>query len=184
MDDRNIIELYFDRNENAIKETDNKYGKLCLRVAYNVLNNHSDSEECVNDTYLSVWNQIPPTRPNNFMAFLCKITRNISLKRYSFNHAAKRNGLIDISFSELESILPDYTYQPNLEDEYLGGLISDFLRSETEDARNVFLRKYWFFDTVEEIAERYSFTESKVKSMLSRTRNRMKDFLIQKGVQV
>lgn len=184
MDDLNIIELYFDRNENAIKETDIKYGKLCFRVAYNVLNDLSDSEECVNDTYLSVWKQIPPTRPNNFMAFLCKITRNISLKRYNFNHAAKRSELITISFSELESILPDHFCQPELEDEYLGGLISDFLRREKEDARNVFIRKYWFFDTVEEIAARYSFTESKVKSMLSRTRNRMKDFLTQKRVHL
>lgn len=184
MDDRNIIELYFDRNEDAIKETDIKYGKLCLRIAYNVLNNHSDSEECVNDTYLSVWNQIPPTRPNNFMAFLCKIARNISLKRYHFNHAAKRNELVEISFSELESILPETSFQPELDDGYLGKLISEFLRCEKEDARNVFIRKYWFFDTVEEIAERYSFTESKVKSMLSRTRNRMKVFLIQKEVRL
>lgn len=184
MDDRSIIELYLERNQNAIRETDIKYGRLCMRIAYNVLNNHFDSEECVNDTYLSVWNQIPPTRPNNFTAFLCKITRNISLKRYSFNHAAKRNELIEISFSELESILPDDAYQPELEDEYLGELVSDFLRSEKEDARNVFIRRYWFFDTVSEIAEHYSFTESRVKSMLSRTRNRMKVFLTQKGVRL
>lgn len=184
MDDQNIIEMYFDRNENAIKETDIKYGKLCMGIAYNILNDHFDSEECVNDTYLSVWNQIPPTRPTNFRAFLCKITRNISLKRYNFNHAAKRNRMTEVSFSELESILSDQDCQSVLENEYLANLISDFLRSEKEDARNVFLRKYWFFDTVEEIAERYSFTESKVKSMLSRTRNRMKDFLLQKGARL
>lgn len=184
MDDRNIIELHCERNENAIKETDKKYGKLCFRIAYHILNNRSDSEECVNDTYLSVWKLIPPARPQNFMAFLCKITRNISLKRFRFNHAAKRNERMVISFSELESILPARSYPPELEDEYLGGLITDFLRSEKEDARNVFIRKYYFFDTVEEIAERYSFTESKVKSMLSRTRNRMRDFLIQKGVRL
>ena len=184
MDDLIIIELYFARDEQAINETNIKYGKLCLHIAYNVLNNHLDSEECLNDTYLSVWNQIPPTRPNNFKAFLCKITRNLSLKRYTYNHAAKRNGLVEFSFSELENILPDHTYQSDLEDEYLGSLISEFLRSEKEDARNVFLRKYWFFDTIEEIAERYSFTESKVKSMLSRTRKRMKIFLIEKGVRL
>lgn len=184
MEDYSIIELYFNRDDNAIKQTDIKYGKLCRHIAYNVLNDYSDSEECVNDTYLSIWNKIPPTRPDNFRSFLCKITRNLSLKRYSFNHAAKRNPQVEISFSDLESILPEMSYQPKLEEEYLGSLISDFLYSEKEDARNVFLRKYWFFDSVEDIARRYSFTESKVKSMLSRTRNRLKNYLIKKGVRI
>jgi len=91
MDDLSIIELYFARDEQAIKETDNKYGKLCHSIAYNILNNNEDSEECVNDTYIGVWNAIPPTRPNNFMAFLCKITRNISLKRIETMARQKRS---------------------------------------------------------------------------------------------
>lgn len=181
MEDLRIIELYFDRDENAIKETDAKYGQLCFRIADNILRNSADAEECVSDTYWNVWNQIPPTRPKSFIAFLCKITRNISLNKSRFNHAAKRNPGVELSFSELEEVLPG---EPALDEEYLGEVISDFLRSEKEDARNVFLRRYWFFDTVKEIADRYAFSESKVKSMLLRTRNRMKDYLILKGVRV
>lgn len=177
MDDLQIIELYFDRNEKAIKETEVKYGKLCFSIANNILNNEADTEECVNDTYLSVWNTIPPQRPNNFMAFICKITRNISLKRIEFNNAVKRSAHTIISLSELEEVLPGTNNQPEIEDEQLGKLISDFLRSEKEDARNVFIRKYWYFDTIADIATRYSFSEGKVKSMLFHTRNRLKDYL-------
>lgn len=183
MDDRGLIELYLRRDETAIAETDAKYGRLCFQLAYAVLRNRSDAEECVSDAYLSVWNSIPPTRPANFKAFLCKITRNLALKEYAFNHAAKRRADLDLSLFELEAILPDTSYQPGLGDESLGRQISDFLRGEKEDARNVFIRKYWFFDTVEEIASRYSFTESKVKSMLRRTRGRLKEFLLKEDVQ-
>jgi len=182
MDDSQIIELYFERNEKAIKETELKYGKLCFSIANNILNNESDTEECVNDTYLSIWNIIPPQRPNNFMAFISKITRNISLKRIEFNNAIKRSAYTIISLSELEDVLPSKSNEPEIEDEMLGKLISDFLRNEKENARNVFIRKYWYFDTVADIAVRYSFSESKVKSMLFHTRNRLKDYLKKGGI--
>ena len=182
MDDRQIIDLYFERSESAIKETEAKYGKLCVSIARNILGNEADAEECVNDTYLSVWNTIPPQRPNNFTAFISKITRNISLKRVRFNTTQKRSAQADISLSELEEVLPDHYYQSDMEDEQLGKLISNFLRTEKPDARNVFIRKYWFFDTVSEIADRYSFSESKVKSMLYHTRNRLRFYLNKEGV--
>lgn len=184
MDDLKIIELYFARNEQAIKETDVKYGKRCFRLAHNILSNVQDSEECVNDTYLAVWNKIPPTRPNNFRAFLCKIVRNLSMKKLDFNHALKRNQNITISFSELEGIMPDNRMMPEWEYENLGEMISDFLRQEKADVRNVFIRKYFFFDSVSDIAEMYSFTESKVKNMLYHSRNRLKDYLNRKGIEV
>lgn len=182
MDDRQIIDLYFERSESAIKETEAKYGKLCMSIARNILGSEADTEECVNDTYLSVWNMMPPRRPNNFTAFISKITRNISLKRVRFNTTQKRSAQADISLSELEEVLPDHHYQSDIEDEQLGKLISNFLRTEKPDARNVFIRKYWFFDTVSEIADRYSFSESKVKSMLYHTRNRLRDYLNKEGV--
>lgn len=182
MDDSQIIELYFERNENAIKETELKYGALCFGIANNILNNEADTEECVNDTYLSVWNIIPPQRPNNFKAFVSKITRNLSLKRIEFNNAIKRSADTIISLSELEDVLPSKSVQSEIEDEMLGKLISDFLRNEKEGARNVFIRKYWYFDTVADIAVRYSFSESKVKSILFHTRNRLKDYLKKEGV--
>ena len=183
MTDLMIIELYFARDEKAIKDTDTKYGKLCFSVANNILCNDEDSEECVNDTYLSVWNTIPPTRPNNFMAFICRITRNLSLKRLDFNKARKRTPNAIVSFSELEEILSDESIpRPEVGTDEVSKLISDFLRKEKEDARNVFIRKYWFFDSVSDIATRYSFTESKVKNMLYHTRNKLREYLKKEGV--
>lgn len=184
MDDLRIIELYFDRDEQAIKETDTKYGKLCHGIAYNILNNHEDSEECVNDTYVGVWNTIPPTRPNNFMAFVCKITRNLSLKRLEFMKREKRSADVLLSLEELASVLPDERYAPNVSDEEVGKLISKFLRTQKEDVRNVFIRKYYFFDSIRDIAKRYGFTESKTKNMLFYTRNKLKDYLIKEGVEI
>ena len=184
MDDLRIIELYFERDERAIEETDAKYGKLCHRIAYNILNNHEDSEECVNDTYVGVWNAVPPTRPNNFMSFVCKITRNLSLKRLEFMKREKRSAEVLVSLDELAAILPDERYAPDVSDEDVGKLISAFLRNQKEDVRNVFIRKYYFFDSIRDIAERFGFTESKVKNMLFYTRNKLKDHLIQEGVEL
>lgn len=184
MDDLNIIELYFARDEQAIKETDIKYGKLCHSIAYNILNNNEDSEECVNDTYIGVWNAIPPTRPNNFMAFLCKITRNISLKRIEAMARQKRYQATIVSLDELTEILPDESIGENISNDNLTELISDFLRKEKADVRNVFIRKYYFFDSVGDISKRYSFTEDKVKSMLYHTRKKLKDYLIKEGVEI
>lgn len=184
MDDLKIIELYFERDELAIKETDVKYGKLCHSIAYNILNDHEDSKECVNDTYMGVWNAIPPTRPNNFMFFVCKIARNLSLKRLEFMKREKRSQAMLVSLEELEAVLPDERYAPDITDEDIGILISKFLRGQKEDVRNVFICKYYFFDSIGEIAERYSFTESKVKNMLFHTRNRLKNYLIKEGVEI
>lgn len=184
MDDLRIIELYFERDEQAIKETDAKYGKLCHSIAYNILNNHEDSEECVNDTYVGVWNAIPPTRPNNFMSFVCKIARNLSLKRLEFMKREKRSADVLLSLEELEAVLPDDRYAPDVSDEEVGKLISKFLRTQKEDVRNVFIRKYYFFDSIGDIAERFGFTESKVKNMLFYTRNKLRDYLIKEGVEI
>ena len=184
MDDLRIIELYFQRDEQAIKETDAKYGKLCHRIAYNILNNYEDSEECVNSAYVSVWNTIPPTRPDHFMAFVCKITRNLSLKRLEFIKREKRSADMSMSLEELASVLPDNRYAPDVSDEDVAKLISKFLRSQKEDVRNVFVRKYYFFDSVRAIATRFGFTESKVKNMLFYTRNKLRDYLIKEGVEI
>ncbi|MBR4021088.1 MAG: sigma-70 family RNA polymerase sigma factor [Ruminococcus sp.] len=184
MEDQQIIDLYFDRNEQAITETNVKYGKLCHSIAYNILSNREDSEECVNDTYIGVWNAIPPTRPDNFMAFVCRIARNLSLKRLEFLKREKRSADVILSLDELSAVLPDERYAPDVSDEDVGRLISQFLRTQKEDVRNVFIRKYYFFDSVKEIAEHYSFTESKVKNMLFYTRNKLKDYLIKEGVEI
>ena len=184
MDDLGIIEMYFGRDEQAIKETDTKYGKLCHSIAYNILNNHEDSEECVNDTYIGVWNAIPPTRPNNFMAFVCRITRNLSLKRLETMTRQKRRSDTLVSLEELAEILPDESIADEYSDEDIGKKISSFLRNEKEDVRDVFIRKYYFFDSIGDIATRYGFTESKVKNMLYHTRNKLKEYLIKEGVEI
>ena len=184
IDDSKIIELYFARDERAIKETDMKYGKLCYSIARNILNNQEDSDECVNDTYNGVWNAIPPAKPNSLMAFVCKIARNLSLKRLEYNSRGKRSKNMLVSLDELASILPDERYAPDVSDEDVGKLINDFLRLQKEDVRNVFIRKYYFFDSIEEIAERFGFTESKVKNMLFYTRNKLKNYLIKEGVEI
>ena len=184
MDDLDIINLYFIRDEQAIKETDAKYGKLCYHIAYNILDNNEDSEECVNDTYIGLWNTIPPTVPNCFTAFISKITRNLSLKRIEFMSRQKRSSGIDLSFEELEAVLADENIADGFSDEDIGKIISDFLKNEKEDARNVFIRKYYFFYSNSDIAKRYGFSEGKIKSMLFRTRNRLKEFLIKEGVKI
>lgn len=184
MEDTKIIELYFERDEQAIKETEQKYGRLCHSISYNILQNAEDSEECVNDTFSALWNAIPPTKPDNFMAFVCKIARNISLKRLEFLSREKRAANITLSFEELDCILPDTAASVNIDDEELGRLINKFLLAQKEDTRNVFLRRYFFFDSIEEIAKRYGFTNSKVKNMLLNTRKKLKDFLIKEGFQI
>ena len=184
MNDLGIIELYFARDELAIKETDAKYGRLCHSIAYNILNSYEDSEECVNDTYLGVWNAIPPTRPNNLMAFVSRITRNLSLKRLESQARQKRSQSVFVSLDELAEILPDESIADGVSDEDVGALISTFLRGEREEIRNVFIRKYYFFDSIGEIARRYGFTESKVKNMLYHTRVKLKEFLIKEGVEL
>ena len=184
MDDAQIIELYFERSELALTETAAKYGRLCEGVAYGIIGSREDAEECVNDTYLNIWNCVPPKRPNNFRAFICKITRNLSLTRVKYYSAKKRDRGALVSFSELEGTLADRA--PFFEDdgEQLGRAMSDFLRTQSADARNVFMRRYWFLDSIEEISERYSFSQSKVKSLLFRTRERLKKYLQKEGIDI
>lgn len=184
MEDGKIIDLFFAREEQAISETEQKYGKLCTSVAENVLHNVQDAQECVNDTYLAVWNTIPPTRPQYFGAFLCKITRNLSLKKLEYQNVAKRQAGQVISMDEIETLLPDDRLNPEVAETELSELLNTFLRGEKEMSRNVFLRRYWFFDSIEEISKRYGFSQSKVKSMLFHSRNRLRDFLKKEGIEI
>ncbi len=184
MDDRSIIELYFARDEQAIAKTQAKYGKLCFGIAHNILGNEQDAEECVNDTYAGLWNAIPPARPENLCAFVCRVARNLSLKRLAGLSRQKRDRAVTVSLSELEEILPDECVCDGKDEGEIAALISDFLRTEKEDARNVFIRKYYFFDSVEAIARQYGFSQSKVKSMLYHTRNRLREYLKKENVTI
>lgn len=184
MDDEQIVELFFARSEDAVRETDAKYGRLCFRIAQNILGRDADAEECVNDAYLCLWNAIPPQKPDDLTAYVSKIVRNVSLKRLRFNSAMKRNIQTEVSLNELESILPDSMAESEVDDGQLGKLISAFLWRESESSRNVFIRKYFFFDSIHEIAERYSYSESKVKSTLFHTRRRLQNYLLKEGYEL
>ena len=184
MEDGKIIELFFARDEQAIRATNEQYGKLCRYIAGRILSDRSDAEECVNDAYLTVWNTIPPTRPAYFKAFLCKITRNLALKKAETAGAQKRTAAAMLSLEELEEAVPDRTLSSVIGEEELGKAISAFLRKQSEDRRSVFLRRYWFFDSISEIAERCGFSESKVKSMLFHTRNKLREYLKKEGFEL
>jgi RNA polymerase sigma factor (sigma-70 family) len=184
VDDLQIIELYFQRDEQAIWETDIKYGGLCRTIAYNILRNHQDAEECVNDTYAGVWKAIPPVRPGSLRAFVGRIARNLSLKRLEFMERKKRSVYILVSFEELADVLPDERYAPGTEDEDVGKLISIFLRSQKEEIRGIFVRRYYFFDSIDEIARRYACTRGKVRNRLYYTRKKLREYLIREGVEI
>ena len=159
IDDIRIIELYFERNEQAIKETDIKYGKLCHKLSYNVLNNRQDSEECVNTTYLEVWNRIPPTRPAKFKAYISIIVRDISIDKLRHLTAKKRSADMVMALDELTEVLPDERHAPGRNDEEIGKLISIFLRKQKEEVQRVFVLKYFYFESNRAIAEKYGFTD-------------------------
>ena len=179
MEDHAIIDLYFARDERAITETKRKFGLLCMQLAGRLLNDQQDAEECVNDAYLGLWNTIPPERPTYLRAFLCKIVRNCSLKRLEFLAAQKRNQSAEVSFEELEAVI---SWEDDRSDQEMGELINLFLYREKPLHRQVFLRKYFFFDSVEDIADRYGYSKSNVKTILMRTRQRLKKFLEQEGI--
>lgn len=184
MEDPGIIALFFERNERAVAETEEKYGRLCHSIAYRVLQNREDAEECVNDTLAALWNAIPPARPNSLAAFVCRITRNLALKKLTYLKREKRSPDVLLSLEELEDVLPDGHCAADVTKESVGELISRFLRTQREEVRLVFLRRYYFFDSIEEIALRFGFTESKVKSMLFYTRKKLKKYLIKEDIEL
>ena len=185
MEDSQIIELYWQRSENAISETAKKYGKLCRHIAMNILGNYSDAEECENDTYVATWNAIPPTRPNVFSAFLTKIARNLALNRYEYNKAQKRNNEFDLVLDELEEcIAGKSTVEAAYEAGQLSAVLDEFLEKLSKDKRVIFVRRYWYSDSVKDIAKRLQISESKVKTTLFRTRNELQEFLEAHGVTI
>lgn len=184
MDDKSIIDLYFNRDEEAITQTDQKYGRYCYCIAYNILNNKEDAEESVSDTYMSAWSAIPPHHPSALAAFLGKITRHISIDRWRARSAQKRGGTeVILVLEELEDCV---TGLQNVEMEYerkeLIRAYAAFLDALPITERRVFLRRYWYVDSVEAIAKKSGFSQSKVKTMLHRTRARLRKQLAKEGL--
>ncbi len=180
MEDREIVLLYYGRNEAAIAESAKRYGKMLLRISENVLKNPQDAEECVNDAYLHAWNAIPPDCPVYLGAYLSKIVRNLSLNKWRDLHAGKRDAET-LPFDELSECLAEDAEAPDFSEKELSAAISTFLKSEKRDARYVFLRRYFYGDAIEEIAKKAGFTASKTKSMLLRTRKKLAEYLKKEG---
>lgn len=184
MEDNQIIDLYWKRSEDAISQTALKYGRYCHTIAYNILHNDEDSEECVNDTYLKAWGIIPPRRPKVLSTFLGKITRNLSLDKYRYYTAEKRcaSGLT-LALEELSDCVPGSGSEDQvIADMLLVDLLNRFLSSLPSEHRKIFMRRYWYVSEIREIAEDYGMTESKVKMSLLRSRNRLKELMEKEGV--
>ena len=181
MDDQKIIDLYWKRDEDAILHTQKKYGSSCHSIANNILNNAQDAEECVNDSYLKVWNLIPPERPKSFFAFLSRIVRNISLDRYRFNRAEKRNHHADIMFSELEECLSDDSLA-DVSEEGVVDALNRFLMTLDQETRLLFVRRYWYMDSNQTLSKSFSMSENVIRQRLFRTREKLKEFLEKEGI--
>lgn len=182
MTDNEIIELYWQRSEEAIFHTMCEYGGYLIKLTMNILHIREEAEECVNESYLSAWNQIPPDRPAKLLPYLGRIARCLALNRYDYLNAQKRGTDFTLQLSELEDCLSSGdTTQQHVDNQALSQAISAFLKSQDIESRNMFIRRYWYSNSVKEIAKRYGVRESKVKSQLFRLRGRLKQYLIEEG---
>lgn len=186
MEDAQIIELYFRREERAIAETSTKYGTYCMTVAVNILRNAEDAEECVADTWINAWNAIPPDRPHILKHYLSKITRNLSINRYKALRAKKRGGgEAELVLDELEEVVAGSSdVEDTVTAKELYGLIDAFVRGLPERDGNLFIRRYFFTEPAEDIARRYHLTANNVSVILNRTRKRLKQYLLDAGYAV
>ena len=181
MEDEKIVALYFERDKYAIYQTEKKYGKYCHAIAYNILESHEDSDECVNDTLNSAWNTIPPEKPVKLQCFLARITRNIAIDRYRLNSAQKRGAEADIAIDEYWECVPNG--EPSLENELaVKRAINGFLAGLDTRTRVIFMRRYWYSMRVKEISDGMCLSESYVSVILHRTRSKFKDYLTKEGI--
>ena len=186
MEDRQIIELYWQRSEEAIAQTAQKYGRYCYTIAYNILQNEGDSDECVNDTYMRAWDSIPPRRPSLLSALLAAITRNLALDRYKHDRARKRGGgQIELALDELHECLPGGKSEEELiENRVLTEALNRFLGSLPEQTRKIFMLRYWYLCSVRKIAGSLGLSESGVKMSLLRSRKQPKAMLQKEGISL
>ncbi len=183
MDDTQIINLFFERDSQAINYLKEKYSALCLHVARHILPDERDVEECLNDTCLKIWNTIPPKRPDSLAAYLSRIIRNLALDRYNYNHAEKRSSALTDAFDELETELASAVSLEQLaEADDFQQIINTFLANQPKQSRIYFVRRYWYGDSIAEIADAFQVSTEKVKSALFRTRNRLKITLEKEGI--
>lgn len=185
MDDHTIIELFFERSEQAIVELSKKYGAVCNSVAYNILNNRLDSEECVNDAYLAVWHAIPPQRPNPLLSYVCRIVRNLALKKYHANTALKRNSIYDVCLDEIAHCFPSpSSVEEEIDALEVAKMIDQYLETLDQQSRIMFIRRYWYSDSIEDLANLFHMSKHNVSVHLYRIRKNLKKYLIQEGASL
>jgi len=186
MDDMQLVDLYFARNEAALSETQSLYGRYMMSIARRIVDSEEDSQEIVNDVYMALWNAIPPTRPNNFKAFVARITRNLSLGRVQKDHALKRGaGVVTQAIDELSEVLPSGSDPASeLEAKELSALISSFLRSQPTDKRNLFIQRYFYLLSMDELCFQSGLKKSNVKVSLMRMRNSLREYLEKEGYRI
>lgn len=183
VEDSKIIELFFERSEQAIIELSHKYGLVFTKVANNILNDARDTEECVNDAYLGAWNTIPPQNPNPLLSYVCRIVRNLAIKKYHSNTAKKRNSIYDVALDELENCFPasstvDDVFNANV----MAHIIDQFLETLDKENRVLFVRRYWHSDSISDLAKLFHTSNHNISVRLSRTREKLKKHLVQEGV--
>lgn len=184
MDDKQIIRLFFERSEQAITELSQKYDDLCMKIARSILNDHQDAEECVNDAYLGAWNSIPPQSPDPLRAYICRIVRNRSLKKLRTNSAIKRGSQFEVSLSELEDCIPDNSMDEQFSISELSAQINAFLAALPKDDRLMFVKRYWFSESISELADAFGITENNVSVRLSRIRGKLHQYLNRKEANI
>ena len=186
MEDNRIVQLYWERNPSAINETANKYGNYCTSIAKNILRNVEEVEECVNDTYLKAWNAIPPHKPSMLSTFLGKITRNLAFNKYKYNHADKRCGNeFVIILGELnECVSGNDNVEEEIEYKELVNIINSFLGNLSKEQRSIFVCRYWYGDSISQIAKQFQMKENTVSMTLNRIRKRLKMYLSERGYHV
>lgn len=184
MEDSKIIELLFARKEEGIQHMDDAYGRKLFVLAERIVRNDQDAEESVSDTYLKAWDTIPPKKPMHLFAYLAKICRNFALKKLDWKTAAKRNAEVVSLTQEMESCIPDTSRDREMESRELGRILDAFLRTLSDENQMVFLRRYWYVDTIAEIAARYGISESAVQMRLNRTRSKLAAYLAKEGIKV
>ncbi|MDO5399813.1 MAG: sigma-70 family RNA polymerase sigma factor [Eubacteriales bacterium] len=182
MEDTAIIHLFWSRNEDAIQETERAYGRKLFALANRIVQSHEDAQECVNDTYWKAWETIPPQRPEHFYAYLAKICRNFALGKLDWKNAARRKAEICSLTQEMEACIPDRRQADRMETQELQALLNRFLGEISQENRLIFLRRYWYMDTIGDIAARSGMTESMVKSRLHRTRCKLESYLTREGI--
>ena len=183
MKDDEIIALYFRRDEDAIRQTELAYGGKLYNLSYRLLWNREDAEESVSDTYMKAWENIPPTKPTFFYAYLAKICRFLAMGKLDWNNAAKRKAEVVELSDEMENCIPDLSREMQIQSRELGALLNEFLGTLSPENRQIFMHRYWYAESIAEIAQRFHLGESNVKTKLMRTRNALRSFLEKEGIR-